>query len=251
MHLGITPREAEEQQRLLKKKGKIILSFFLIAFGMPFFIYALFYFQILTSKPRYDRRLEMPVARVLSPNALGSAFLISERHLLTARHVVENLEIGATVQLTFEKAKPPLTTNARLVWKDSVELTLPAGFMHDIALLELEQPGILPVDFPTLAPGNSDGIGIREAVVLIGFPGGLMTTTSGRISNDQVNGLDLFQLDVNAWHGNSGGPLIAEETNEVIGILVAGLSGDYQGINFAIKINFVRAQLESQGISLF
>ncbi len=251
MYLGITPHEAEVQRRRLKNKSNQILGLFSISFTLPFILYALFHFQILASKPRYDRRLEMPVARVLSPNALGSAFLISERHLLTARHVVENLEIGATVQLTFEKAEPPLTTNARLVWKDTVDLAPPAGFLHDIALLELELPGALPADFPTLAPGNSDGINIREAVVLIGFPGGLMTTTSGRIANDQVNGLDLFQLDVNAWHGNSGGPLISEETNEVIGVLEAGLTGEFQGINFAVKINFVRAQLESQGISLF
>lgn len=250
MHLGITPREAEVRRRWLKKQGQKILIFFSISFTLPFLLYSLFHFHLLASKPRYDRRLEMPVARLQTADALGSAFLISDRYLLTARHVVENLDPGASVQLTFEKAEPPITANARLVWKDSVTLAPPAGFLHDIALLELDPPGALPDDFPNLTSGNSDGVGIREAVVLIGFPGGLMTTTTGRISNDQAAGLDLFQLDVNAWHGNSGGPLIVEESEEVIGVLVAGLTGEFQGINFAIKMNYIRKVLAANGLAV-
>lgn len=75
-------------------------------------------------------------------------------------------------------------------------------------------------------------------------------STSGTIANDQMRGLDLFQLDVNAWQGSSGAPLILEETKEVVGILVAGLTDEFQGINFAIKINYVRSVLEANGIDL-
>ena len=250
MHLGMTPREAEAKHQRLKQKGKMTLTFFLLSVCLPFLIYALFYFNIFESRPRYAKRLEIPVARLVAQSTTGSAFLVSDRYLLTARHVVEKLDPGATVELTFEKANPPITTSGHVIWKDNAQLPPPEVFLHDIALIELDNPGQLPEGFPHLQPGDSDGIGTRESVILIGFPGGLMTTTAGRIANDQVQGLEIFQLDVNAWEGSSGGPLIDEKSEEVVGILVAGLADEFRGINFAVKINFLRAQLELNGFSL-
>lgn len=119
-----------------------------------------------------------------------------------------------------------------------------------MAVLELTNPADLPDDFPRLFLGDSDGIVSRDEVILVGYPGGLMSTTSGTISNEQIKSLELFQLDVGAWQGSSGGPLILEDTEEVVGILVAGFSADYQGINIANKINNVVSLLAGAGVDV-
>ncbi len=247
--LGIAPQEREEKQKALMKRGKLSGLLFFFSCLLPIAIILLFPLGLLQTDPLYPH-LEQPVALVNTGSSTGTAFLVGESRLLTARHVVDQLQINDVVQLTFEKALPVINTKARLLWKDTSTNPEPQYFLSDVAVLELENPGDLPENFPRLALGNSDGITTKDKVILIGYPSGLFSNTAGKISNDKVKGLELFQLDVNAWQGNSGGPLILEDTEEVIGIVVAGLTAEYQGINFANKINNVMNLLQSQSIDV-
>ena len=237
--LGLSPGEKRAYKDRIKKRGRRLNIFLLIAILLLPVAYLLFGAGWVPSTPRYNRDLEMPVAMVQTAEGIGTAFLYGETELLTARHVVENMNVGDEVTLTFSNANPVVTTTARITWKDSD--TSPPGdinyYLNDAARLELTRPTDLPEDFPRLYLGDSDGIAPRTPVILIGYPDGNSSTTTGTISNDEAMGADIFQLDVSAYPGNSGGPLITEDTEEVIGILIAGKTEEFQGINFAIKIN--------------
>lgn len=249
--LGITQKESDENRKMLSKKGKVISLLFFLSCLLPLIIYLIFHFGLLKGKSPYNEMLEQSVAFINTGTGTGTAFLVSPTKLLTAKHVVQDKNIGDVVELVFEKANPQIATSAKVVWKDPTSDPEPGFYLKDVALLELENPTILPEDYPYLSLGQSEGITTRTDVILIGFPSGLMSTTSGSISNDNIKGFELFQLDVEAWPGNSGGPLILEETEEVIGILVAGMSEEYQGINFANKIDNVVSLLEINGIDIY
>jgi S1-C subfamily serine protease len=247
--MGIAPQEREEKRKTLLKRGKLTGLLFFFSCLLPIVIVLLFGLGLIQADPPFPH-LEQPVALVNTGSSTGTAFLVGETRLLTARHVVERLQVNDVVQLTFEKAQPVINTKAKLLWKDTSTNPEPQYFLSDVAVLELENPDDLPENFPRLVLGNSDGITTKDKVILIGYPGGLFSNTAGKISNDKVKGLELFQLDVNAWQGNSGGPLLLEDTEEVIGIVVAGLTAEYQGINFANKINNAMNLFQNNGVDV-
>lgn len=237
--LGITPGEKKSYAHKVRKRGRSHTTIFLVLVLLVPLVYLLFSTGLISARPRYNQELEMPVAMVQTADGIGTAFLYDETYLLTARHVVENQKVGDQVTLTFSNANPPITTTARIAWKnpDSSGPGEIGYYLNDVARLELMQPTDLPEDFPRLYLGDSDGITARTPVILVGYPDGNSSTTTGTISNDEAMGADIFQLDVSAYPGNSGGPLITEDTEEVIGILIAGKTAQFQGINFAIKVN--------------
>jgi len=239
---GIGPREVRAYKNKVGRRIRKLNVVFALAALLPFIVYGLFAIDILKAKPRFNRDIEIPVAMVQTAQGIGSAFLYGERELLTAKHVIEGMQVGDQVTLVFQNANPVISTQARISWIDpnNSPETDPNHYLHDVAKLELVQPTDLPEDFPRLLLGDSDGITSRTSVILVGYPAGSPSTTTGTISSEDVQGVDLFQLDVSAYPGNSGGPLILEDTEEVIGILIAGKSGQFQGINFAIKVNSVQ-----------
>ncbi len=106
-----------------------------------------------------------------------------------------------------------------------------------------------------IALGDSDAVGIGDAVAAIGNPFGLdRTLTTGIVSAEQreIQAPDGFtirnvlQTDAAINPGNSGGPLL-DARGRVIGInsqIATGGSGDANvGVGFAIPIATVKAEL--------
>ncbi len=249
--LGNTENEKNENKKKLNKKGKLVSTFFILISFLPILVYLIFHFGLIQSQSKFNQGLEKSVALVNTGTGTGTAFLISPSKLLTAKHVVKNKNVGDTVDLIFEKSEPQFSATAKIIWIDSSNDPEPEFYLKDVAVLELLSPSSVPEDYPYLTIGESAGVTTRSEVILIGYPGGLLSTTSGAISNDNIKGVELFQLDVESWPGNSGGPLVLEETEEVIGMLVAGLNEEYQGINFANKIDNITSLLEDNGIDIY
>jgi S1-C subfamily serine protease len=64
--------------------------------------------------------------------------------------------------------------------------------------------------------------------------GAEVTYTSGDLSSIRsTDGVQVFQIDVSAYGGNSGGPVFLSQTGEVIGVLSYGPNDT---MNFAVSI---------------
>ncbi len=179
---------------------------------------------------------------------LGSGVIIDGRgYILTNDHVVEGADkITATLPDGRKFA-------AQLVGVDS---------RSDLALIKVEaQNETFQPPLPIAQLGSSDNLKIGEWVIAIGNPFGNIlddpqpTVTSGVISalhrtlpqtsQSDLDYSDLIQTDAAINPGNSGGPLV-NLNGEVIGINVAifSTSGGYQGVGFAIPINYAKAIVE-------
>ncbi len=164
---------------------------------------------------------------------IGSGFIVdASGYIVTNHHVVD----GATsIQVALADGR---TLPAKLVGSDAET---------DLALLKIEAR-----DLPTIPLGSSAALRVAEPVMAIGNPFGLdHTVTVGIISGTgRVIGAgrydDFLQTDAAINPGNSGGPLI-NTRGQVVGIasaIVAGRSGGFQGIGFAIPIDLAKPILQ-------
>ena len=98
-----------------------------------------------------------------------------------------------------------------------------------------------------------------QRVIVAGYPLGKKKVSDdlkvnlGIISSlkGYKNNSNLIQIDAALNFGNSGGPVIDEETSKVVGVAVAGLRKDIaEGFNFAIKSSVVKSFIQSSGVEL-
>lgn len=175
-------------------------------------------------------------------SGLGSGVIIDKQgYILTNEHVVRGAH-AITVMLSDGRS-----FNAELQGIDQ---------RSDLAVIKISAP-----DLPVAPLGNSDQLKIGQWLIAIGNPFGHMlddpapTVTTGvvsalhralpRNSRRDSDYSDLIQTDAAINPGNSGGPLV-NTRGEVIGINVAifSTSGGYQGIGFAIPVNYAKALIE-------
>ena len=159
-----------------------------------------------------------------APSALGSAFLVAPRLLVTNAHVAD---AGSPVL-----AVGPVRIPLKILRTDE---------KNDLALLSVDvdltsKP--LPLASAAVSPG--------EQVFAIGNPEGLEKTISqGIVSGLRKRGdRDLLQVTSPISHGSSGGPILNTK-GEVVGVAVGALE-DGQNLNFAVPVAYVRAILEQK-----
>jgi len=160
----------------------------------------------------------------------GSGFVLTaDGYIATNAHVIE----GA--RKIFVRLSDGRELDARLVGVDGI---------GDIALLKVDAGGLQPVSL-----GDSDAIRPGQWAVAIGSPYGFdQTVTAGVISGlgrtlpseARQPYVPFIQSDVAINPGNSGGPLF-NVRGQVIGInaQIFTDSGSFNGISFAIPINYV------------
>jgi S1-C subfamily serine protease len=251
MLLGITDHLQEKNRIAITRHINVITSTFLASLFLPFVVYALFYFGIISGKAAFDSDIQEPVAKVVTGSGLGTAFLINPTTLLTARHVVEKSQVGNQVDVFFEHSKNQLQVKATIKYIAPTYVQPEGGgvsleyFLSDVAVLEIaEIPDIEP-----LVLGESNAVQNLDEVILIGYPNGDYSITKGNINSDTYQGVNLFKLDATSNPGNSGGPCILKDDNTVIGILVGSSAIAQQGENVALKIDDVKRILEKAGVS--
>jgi V8-like Glu-specific endopeptidase len=234
----------------IKHKRIAIATAIPVAF-LPLLIWALFYFGAIPNKPSFESEIQEPVAKVVTKNGTGTAFLISPTTLLTARHVVEGMAVGDEVELFFEHAQNQMQVKAKIRYITPTDNPMVNGqvdtqyFLTDMAVLEVSEIN----DIEPLILGESSAVENLDEVILIGYPNGDYSITKGNINSQKYQDADLFKLDATANPGNSGGPCILKNDNTVIGILVGGSNIAKQGENIALKIDDVKSILDKAGIS--
>lgn len=251
MILGITKSLQEINRVSVLKKIRVVTILFIVTILLPFLIYLLFSLGLITGKPAFNSDIQEPVAKVVTSNGVGTAFLISPTILLTARHVVENNKVGDEVELFFEQSKSKLNVKAKIKYISPSSFQPINGqvpmdyFLTDVAVLEVAEI----TEIEPLQLGESDAVNNLDEVILIGYPNGDYSISKGNINSDKFQGFNLFKLDATSNPGNSGGPCILKNDNTVIGILVGGSGPQYQGENVALKINDVKRILDNAKIS--
>jgi serine protease Do len=189
------------------------------------------------SNPFYDM-LRRPQPR--PTRGVGSGFIIDPKgYILTNNHVID----GAT-RITIG-----LLTGERFRGK-----VIGIDKETDLAVIKIEAPH----DLPVMKFGDSNAAQVGDWVLAIGSPFGLdQTVTAGIISKKERDSQAFtsfqrfLQTDAAINRGNSGGPLVNMH-GEAIGVnsQIATLTGDYNGIGFALPSNeakFVCEQILSNG----
>ncbi len=187
-----------------------------------------FFYDFFGGHPQYQQKRQ----------GLGSGVIIDSRgYILTNEHVVRGAD-KITVMLPDGRS-----FNGQLKGIDN---------RSDLAVLKID-----PLEMVLPPIGNSDDLNIGQWVVAIGNPFGHVlndpqpTVTTGVVSalhralpattRRDTDYSDLIQTDAAINPGNSGGPLVNLK-GEIIGINVAifSTSGGYQGIGFAVPINYAK-----------
>ena len=246
MILHVGPKAKLAFRIVVEEKLKKIRGFFVVALiGLPIIVFQSFKMNWVSSNSAAGDEILSAVGKVYSGDGTGSAFLISSTKLVTARHVVEDLEIGDIVEVEFMKAE--LVENrveAKVLFISSSK-----SEYDDYALLELSNP----VNLNPIELGSAADSKIGDEIAVFGYPWGDFAGTKGTISNDAYNGNEsVLKLYAGAWPGNSGGPVIDSRTSEAVGILFGGKKDEGKGMVFAVKIDQLinDEQLKEQKIDL-
>ena len=168
----------------------------------------------------------------------GSGFIVSpDGVILTNAHVVRDAK-EVTVKLQDRREY-----RARVIGSDA---------RTDVAVLKIDAKNL-----PVVPIGKSSDLKVGEWVLAIGSPFGLdSTVTAGVVSAKgrslpDDSAVPFIQTDVAVNPGNSGGPLF-NTRGEVVGInsQIYSQTGGYQGLSFAIPIDFayrIKEQLVATG----
>jgi V8-like Glu-specific endopeptidase len=250
----------------LNEVRKRMNLFFYLALFLPFIAYIPFELNWVKTNTSTGSFLTKPVALVVTPYGTGSAFLTGKTRLLTAAHVLCGMEKGQYVDLIFQnldmeggnsrKAKI-IFLPASLPANCALTQTNLSALETDFAVLEMNPQEAPSSEISRFILGPSNAAPIMQNVNVIGYPGGSgvgssipnCTVTGGIISNEKVSNLDLFQLNVTAFPGNSGGPLVIEKTNQAVGILIAG-NPQFPGITLACKSDQIIKYLKLNNIDI-
>jgi serine protease Do len=182
----------------------------------------------------YRRQLPRPTRGV------GSGFIIDPKgYILTNNHVIEGASRITISLVGGERFR------GKVVGIDKET---------DLALIKIDAVR----DLPVMKFGDSNSVQVGDWVLAIGSPFGLdQTVTAGIISKKERDSAAFqtfqrfLQTDAAINRGNSGGPLVNMH-GEVIGVnsQIATLTGDYNGIGFALPSNeakFVSQQILASG----
>ena len=227
-------KKASFKEQITVQLNKYKGFFLILSLGLPILFFLPFKFNLIPSSISSGSAIEA-TALVTTNIGTGSAFLVSPTKLITARHVIESLNENDLVSIEFVKSNNKTKSEAKILFKPKEE-------NNDYAVLELVNPinEINPLNI-----GDAGGIQINDEVNIIGYPAGLFSSAKAQVTNNEVSENPLLiQMNGGAWSGNSGGPVVDKKSNDVIGILILGLSGNFQGMVYAIKINALLEDIE-------
>jgi S1-C subfamily serine protease len=176
----------------------------------------------------------LPVQRVEDVKTSGTAFVVNpDGYLLTAAHVVRRAASLSVV-----------------LGDRTYSATVVSISQHrDLALLRINATGL-----PALPIGDSSKTQIGEEARVFGFPLKGVLGESLKVTRGVISGIDttedqkFIQVDAAVNAGNSGGPL-ANERGEVIGVILAKLTGSaISNVGFALPVNEAKSFLRDSHV---
>lgn len=192
------------------------------------------------------------VAQVEAPAGTGSGFLVGSDLLLTAAHVVG--AVGNPIRVVFEDGS---SVGGEVVASGYPEYegfqidatTVREGATpHDWAVVRLDQSQGLS---KALYLGDSSLLTEGDPVLAVGYPGGGQRNVSAGVVAGKGEG--VLRTDAPIDPGHSGGPLISEAQEAVVGILVSvpNIQGrPSMSVRMAVPIELVIQKAAQAGVRL-
>lgn len=191
------------------------------------------------SSPTIPDELLRVVGMVKAGDSTGTGFLIStDGYFLTCYHVVK--KTGTSSSISFRLNQSPEWKEAKLV-----------SFCPDADLALLKAEGDFADHFHLIDTSETVNTGLEIGLLAFPFGEGHSPDASyfkGIINNRKtISGRSFFQIDANATHGASGGPVFRLSDGKVIGVLAGGLDPQkVANFNFASDVRNVYEWLSFQ-----
>jgi FKBP-type peptidyl-prolyl cis-trans isomerase len=170
----------------------------------------------------------------------GTGFSINPKgYIITANHVIEKSDF---IRVVFKKSNP---VDAVVVKREK---------SLDLAILKVKEKT------PSFLSVTSRTAGLGDDVYTIGYPDPQILGFNQKFTKGSISALTglgdysfRYQVSVPSQPGNSGGPLVCENSGEVLGIIISGLKeqSDYspQLINYALKSGFIKPIIDALEIN--
>lgn len=191
-----------------------------------------------TAKKTTTKKESKDTDQTSDESASGTAFFNSNKgHMITNFHVIETCNNNSKVFYNNNKI------DAKLIAKDKY---------LDLALLKAEVNNTKFITISNMAPKK------LQRIIAAGFPFGKYLSDDMKFTSGIVSSLKGFQddstrlqIDAALNPGNSGGPIVDENTGKLVAVAVAGLRKDMtEAVNFGIKAGSVRNFLHSNQINI-
>ncbi len=177
----------------------------------------------------------------------GAAWVVKRQGstlwLVTCAHLFRNGRNEQSQSIQVQFYNPNLPAEKRASRAATVVQLAPSGGL-DLAVLKVENA---PADIRPLAMGPGS-IPLLAPVYTIGHPDILAQAGPWQALSGEVAGRNGNRIGLNMTisQGNSGGPLLHKDTNQVIGIVLQ--SQGARNIGYAYDLNTVQTQLKQWGI---
>ena len=177
-----------------------------------------------------------PATKNRKTGSSGSAFFVTQRgHIITNYHVVKNCSNNPKIKYKNKDI------DTKVIAKDQ---------LLDLALLKADLTNTKYVSLSKKQPRK------LQRIIASGYPFGKYISddlkfTSGIVSSLKGPNDDstLVQVDAALNPGNSGGPIVDEESGQLVAVSVMGMKKNIsEGQNFGIKTSSVRNFLDANQI---
>jgi S1-C subfamily serine protease len=173
-----------------------------------------------------------------SQGSSGSAFFVTQKgHIVTNYHVVKGCNTNPKIKYKNKDI------DTKIIAKDQ---------LLDLALLKAD---LTNTKFITLADEKPKKL---QRIIASGYPFGEYISDDLKFTSGIVSSLKgprddstLVQVDAALNPGNSGGPIVDEESGELVAVSVMGMKKSIsEGQNFGIKTNSVKNFLDANQVKI-
>lgn len=199
--------------------------------------------------------LAPPLAAAQAPIEAAMRYTVKVATVIDHPFGYENKGRASGSGFLVDRARGWIVTNAHVAGRSPSRIRVNFRNGDPIAATKLHVDPLVDLAVLAIPPGAIPGAALEagfdcgaeavpgQAVIAFGHPWGLdFTATRGIVSSVRSTyGVEKLQTDAAVNSGNSGGPLIAEETGRLIGVNFASVvsrSAGAEGLNLAVPARY-------------